>query len=890
MKKGFYAILAALAVFALVLTGCPDTGGGGGGGTTPPPDTGKVTISFNANGGPTAAPAGVEINKGDSLTAAQLAPLAPGVQGGNIWIFDGWYKETAFTNAVDINTTFNDDATLYAKWDNTRAAPTAGKVAVIYNFAWPIAGTPDAEIEEVDEGATATIGTLYTVTALQKPLGYEFKEWNTNPAGGSATKVTPTTVVGTPNPPLFAVYAIWEPLYTVTFNRNGGGGSAPAVMEGIEGATITLPLIGSMTAPDRRNFLGWSTKQKAADAEALTSYTIGTTDVILYAVWGKLAWPGADNTNTVIAEEISLANGWFAIYEFDLAGTTWSALEGISVTYKIADADTSVRARVFGNFVQSDIDNAKLGVYTPEAGGEPVNVAVVSSWPSGDTGGYILDNTWPGNTAASTIFGNSASPTPANDTPFTVTYPKPGSNGHAQWGNGGNASTGDYYRYKEGRRPVPGFNGKVYLGLGLSFGGGDIVTSQISDVKLTTASTPIPGKPLFFSFGGKYYRAYSGQLDDQDADTKLFSNTQGGKPDWDLVSGGDNVAVIAFTEPAPITVTYDANVTAGAVLDDEDLVPEPLELRPGDRMAASATTLPELTATVTGGGTGISLFQGWFTQATGGVKIIDRYQFDATTTIYGQWKDVADPITITYNAGGGTSTKAALLTEKNIPLTAGQLDKSGLTAPEGKASFGGWYKVDTTAATFDPDNFTNIVTTSTEFTANATIYAYWYAAGSTTVNGITVEALGGARIDKDGYVIFAGGSYNAWLNANANDTLLSFKFPEPKPSGTMKITYAFKSLLEPTLTQTELDEGWTVSPAFIWKKDYNNWNDATNQYGSVSKTATTTAPGEWSKAVADFDTAATGASMQFSQYADNSNKEKRAGYVYGVKIISITFE
>jgi hypothetical protein len=884
MKKGIYAILAALAVFALVMTGCP---GNGPSDPPPPPPPTTVTITFDANGGPGTPPApDATVPIGGSLTS--LPAMASDIQGGNIWIFDGWYSDAAGTTAVDVTTTFSVDTTIYAKWDSSQSAPTTGKVAVIFNFVWPIAGTPDAIIAEVTK-STAIGGDLHTVTALQKPAGYEFKQWNTK-SDGTGTEVTAFTDVGDPNPPLFDVYAIWLPLHQVSFNRNGGTGTAPAVIEGVEGEVITLPTLGSMVAPDRREFLGWSTKQKAAYSEVLTSYTVGNSDVILYAVWGKLAWPGTDATNTTIAEEISLANGWFAIYEFDLAGTQWSTLTGIQADYKLADASTEVRARVFGNFVASELTNAKLGTYTPEGGGEPVNVAVVGSWPHGDTGSWILDNTWPGNAAASTIFNekNGASPVPADDTWFTVTYPKPGSNPHAQWSNGGSASTGDYWRYKDGRKPADTYSGKVYLGLGLSFGGGNIVTSQIKNVKLTTAGTTIPGKPVFFDKGGVKYRAYNGQFDDQDETTKLFSNTQGGKPDWDLVSGGNSVTVINFTEPATITVTYDANVTSGAELDDEDLVPEALSLRPGDRIV-NATQLPALTATVTGG-TGISLFQGWFTAATGGTKIIPDYQFDTTATIYGQWKDVADPIYITYNGGGATGSIAQLATEKNIPLTAAQLGKSGLTAPAGKASFGGWYTVDTTAGGFNPEDFTKIVTTSSSFTTDTTIYAYWYAAGDTTVDGITVEAKGGARIDKDGYVIFAKGAENAWLNANANDTLLTFKFPDPMPAGTtLKITYTLKPLIEPTVTGEQVKDA-----GFVWKKPYDSWTDAPivgssesyTQYSAFSETPNS----ELTKALADFESASGTPGVSIQINGGNDGNKIRAGYVYGIKITAIAFE
>ncbi|MGL4909540.1 MAG: InlB B-repeat-containing protein [Bacteroidales bacterium] len=88
------------------------------------------------------------------------------------------------------------------------------------------------------------------------------------------------------------LYAIWTAgstatSYTVTFDANGATGTAPTPMTATEGASVTLPAQGTMTAPvDKHIFLGWSTNKDASEAElkAGADY-LPTANVTLYAIW-----------------------------------------------------------------------------------------------------------------------------------------------------------------------------------------------------------------------------------------------------------------------------------------------------------------------------------------------------------------------------------------------------------------------------------------------------------------------------------------------------------------------------------------------------------------------------------------------------------------------------
>ena len=83
--------------------------------TTPGPGT-TYTVTFNANGHGT-APAAQTVEEGKTATK----PTDPTAAG---WIFGGWFKEAACTNAYDFSTPVTANITLYAKWTEDSSAPT----------------------------------------------------------------------------------------------------------------------------------------------------------------------------------------------------------------------------------------------------------------------------------------------------------------------------------------------------------------------------------------------------------------------------------------------------------------------------------------------------------------------------------------------------------------------------------------------------------------------------------------------------------------------------------------------------------------------------------------------------------------------------------------------
>ena len=84
--------------------------------------------------------------------------------------------------------------------------------------------------------------------------------------------------------------------YTVTFDANGGSGAMnPQIFTYGEPQNLS-PNEFTM---QNKDFLGWAKTSGGSIAyDDNSGYTIGTADVTLYAVWGKLVT--ADNATTVI--------------------------------------------------------------------------------------------------------------------------------------------------------------------------------------------------------------------------------------------------------------------------------------------------------------------------------------------------------------------------------------------------------------------------------------------------------------------------------------------------------------------------------------------------------------------------------------------------------------
>ncbi len=156
-------------------------------------------------------------------------------------------------------------------------------------------------------GAVPTDGNRYavgaTVTALGNTgdlvnAGYSFSGWNTAANGsGTAYASGATFAMGGANAVLYAQWTSSNATYLVTYNGNGSssGFGLPDPNQYAAGSTATVRgNLGFFFNPGY-SFAGWNTAANGSGAERAIgeTFTIGNSDVTLYAQWSATNWPPA---------------------------------------------------------------------------------------------------------------------------------------------------------------------------------------------------------------------------------------------------------------------------------------------------------------------------------------------------------------------------------------------------------------------------------------------------------------------------------------------------------------------------------------------------------------------------------------------------------------------
>jgi len=177
---------------------------------------------------------------------------------------------------------FKDGDGLAEKYDWI-GAPNTYKVTFSVNGG---DGTAPAS-QTVNAGSSIT---LPNGSALTKS-GYSFEGWNTKNDGtgthyNAGASYKPASNV--------MLYAEWKEItaFTVTFNANGGSGTAPESITADSGSTVTLPSNSGIKRSGYA-FDGWNTKNDGTG----TNYSAGSSltlkaDATLYAKWTASALTG----------------------------------------------------------------------------------------------------------------------------------------------------------------------------------------------------------------------------------------------------------------------------------------------------------------------------------------------------------------------------------------------------------------------------------------------------------------------------------------------------------------------------------------------------------------------------------------------------------------------
>jgi uncharacterized repeat protein (TIGR02543 family) len=258
--------------------------GGTCGGSGPQPTT--YTITFNVNGGNALNPATATTGPNGRLTS-----LPTPTRSGHT--FDGWFTAATGGTAVNTNTVFNSNTTIFARWTVT---------ATTYNITLNVNGG------DAINPSTLTTGTNGRLTNLPTPTrsGHSFNGWFTAATGGT---VVNTNTVFTANATIFAQWtATTVNTRTVTYNINGGTGTTPASQTVNAGSSVALAN-GTGFTRSGFTFGGWNTNQAGTGTNynAGTSFT-PTANVTLFARWNT-STTGPTRRDTTKVEAESLTGG-----------------------------------------------------------------------------------------------------------------------------------------------------------------------------------------------------------------------------------------------------------------------------------------------------------------------------------------------------------------------------------------------------------------------------------------------------------------------------------------------------------------------------------------------------------------------------------------------------
>lgn len=258
-RKSMGVVLAmALAVLLLPLNSAN---------ATPP---GLLTVTYTSGGADSGTPpTSPNVSSGDTLTVLSNTNL---VRAG--YTFAGW---------TDQGNAFYSAGSTY---------PTTGTISTDTTFtaSWSPIGPADRTLSYNANGGTGTAPTAQTgptnaiVSVAANTFersGYSFTAWNTA-ANGSGTSYAAADPYALTNAASQTLYAQWAPVtYTITYNSNGGTGSA---------ASDTFTVLNSATLDDGtglaltgKTFLGWAISDNSGVAVSSPYLTPG--NITLYAIW-----------------------------------------------------------------------------------------------------------------------------------------------------------------------------------------------------------------------------------------------------------------------------------------------------------------------------------------------------------------------------------------------------------------------------------------------------------------------------------------------------------------------------------------------------------------------------------------------------------------------------
>jgi uncharacterized protein (TIGR02145 family)/uncharacterized repeat protein (TIGR02543 family) len=198
-----------------------------------------------------------------------------------------------------------------------------------------------------------TVGTLPTDPQRDN---FRFDGWYTGTNGSGTVFTGSTTVTQT-----MTVYAKWTPVFIVTYNANGGAGTAPVDANKYQnGSTVTV-LSGSTLSRTNYTFAGWNTQADTLGTSylAASTFAMGSANVNLYAKWrmnAPVVTTHPANKNCPVNDSVTftiVASGDSLHYQWqknggNIAGATAASYTTPALT--VADTLASTYRCVVSNF------------------------------------------------------------------------------------------------------------------------------------------------------------------------------------------------------------------------------------------------------------------------------------------------------------------------------------------------------------------------------------------------------------------------------------------------------------------------------------------------------------------------------------------------------------
>lgn len=676
----------------------------------------QYKVTFNANGG-TCDTTEATVTYNQKYT---FLPT-PSKSG---YVFDGWYLEDSFVNKVTKNVTkvtATSDHTLYAKWKMV--------VKVTFNANGGNIGT--ATTQDINEFYNSD----YTLPSSDPTrTGYTFVGWFTEQEDGKGVQVTNTTKVSKTT--THTLYAHWTDIkYTLTLDSNGGLFS--------NNQTTTTKSItygkayGTLDKPTREGYDcdGWSTSKTGSVNVSEETVLTSESNKKIYAHWkaktctvtfdangGKI---GTENTSTKTETydsnyELPSAPtrtgyrfvGWFTDTEYTTQVTTSTNVKKYVAhtlyakwTIKTFDVTFNANGGKIGSYTSANVNqtynsNYKMpddpertgydfvGWYTEQADGSGTKVTTTDKVEKEST--HTLYAHWKAKTYTLTMDGNggkftgdktqTTKPITFDQTYGTLTKPTRYGYDCDGWSTSSNGSVNVYESTKaNGDRTIYAHWKAKTIKVNFNANGGTCSKSSMTvTYDKTYGNLPTPtlsGK----EFAGWYL---------EDGDTPITKDS--------IVKIESEHSLVAHWTSLPTyTVTFNANYEGGTNT---------------EKNVAKNSAIGELPSV---SDREFYNFLGWFTSATGGVKVTETTVITGPVTYYAHWEKAATCV-VTFDENFTSGNKETVEVKKGGRL--GYI-------PDGVSNRYGYNFTTWSTAKKGGQN----VTEDTIINSNITVYAQWVA-------------------------------------------------------------------------------------------------------------------------------------------------------------------